>query len=63
VQKLYALPEDDPDPQVLRHDIADAKKLLEAASFDFRRTGACHSVRRVEVQLAKFCRRSSNAAA
>ena len=55
VQKLYALPEDDPDLQeYFRHDIAEAKKLLDAASFDFEQELELkHPVRRVEVQLAQ----------
>jgi len=53
--KLYALPEDDPDlKEYFRHDIADAKKLLEAASFDFSQEVVLkHSVRPVDSNLAQ----------
>jgi peptide/nickel transport system substrate-binding protein len=53
--KLYALPESDPDLQeYFRHDIADAKKLLEAASFDFNQEFELkHSVRPVDSKLAQ----------
>ncbi len=53
--KLYALPEDDPDlKEYFRHDIADAKKLLEAASFDFsQEVELKHSVLPVESNLAQ----------
>ena len=53
--KIYALPEDDPDlVEYFRHDIADAKKLLEAASFDFNQEIELkHSVRPVDSNLAQ----------
>lgn len=51
----YALPEDDPAmKEYFRHDIADAKKLLEAASFDFsQELELKHSVRPVDSNLAQ----------
>lgn len=53
--KLYALPEDDPDlKEYFRHDIADAKKLLDAASFDYdQELELKHSVRPVDSNLAQ----------
>ncbi len=53
--KLYALPEDDPDlKEYFRHDIAEAKQLLEAASFDFdQELELKHSVRPVDSELAQ----------
>ncbi len=53
--KIYALPETDPDLiEYFRHDIADAKKLLEAASFDFSQEVVLkHSVRPVDSNLAQ----------
>ncbi len=53
--KKYALSEDDPDlKEYFRHDIADAKKLLEAASFDFNQEVVLkHSVRPVDSNLAQ----------
>ena len=52
---LYALPETDPElKEYFRHDIADAKKLLEAASFDFNAELVLkHSVRPVDANLAQ----------
>ncbi len=52
---LYALPESDPElAEYFRHDIADAKKLLEAASFDFsQEIELKHSVRPVDANLAQ----------
>ena len=51
----YALPESDPDlKEYFRHDIADAKKLLEAASFDFDAEYELkHSSRPVDSELAE----------
>jgi peptide/nickel transport system substrate-binding protein len=53
--KIYALPESEPDlVEYFRHDIADAKKLLEAASFDFNQEIVLkHSVRPVDSNLAQ----------
>jgi ABC-type transport system substrate-binding protein len=51
----YALPEDDPDvKEYFRHDIADAKKLLDAASFDYNAEYELkHSDRSVDSELAE----------
>ena len=53
--KKYALPESDPDLQeYFRHDIAEAKKLLDAAGYDYDQTHDMkHSVRPVDAQLAQ----------
>jgi len=53
--KKYALPESDPDLQnYFKHDIAEAKKLLDAAGFDYDQSHDLkHSVRPVDAQLAQ----------
>lgn len=53
--KRYALPEDDPDLiEYFRHDVAEAKQLLDAASFDYSQEHELkHSVRPVDSQLAQ----------
>jgi peptide/nickel transport system substrate-binding protein len=53
--KLYTLPEDDSDLQeYFRHDIADAKKLLDAASFDYNQEIELkHPIRPIESELAQ----------
>jgi ABC-type transport system substrate-binding protein len=53
--KKYALPEDDPDlKEYFRHDVAEAKKLLDAASFNYdEEIEFKHSVRPVDSQLAQ----------
>jgi ABC-type transport system substrate-binding protein len=53
--KIYALPESDPDlAEYFRHDVAEAKQLLDAASFDYSVEHEMkHSVRPVDAQLAQ----------
>jgi peptide/nickel transport system substrate-binding protein len=53
--KKYVLPDDDKDLQeYFRHDIADAKKLLDAASFDYNtEIELKHSVRPGDAQLSQ----------
>jgi ABC-type transport system substrate-binding protein len=55
VHTRYALPESDPDLQeYFRHDIADAKQLLDAASFDYDKEYELkHSDRAVDATLAE----------
>ena len=54
--KKYALPESDPDLQEYwKHDVAEAKKLLDAAGYDYDQTHDLkHSVRPVDAQLAQI---------
>jgi peptide/nickel transport system substrate-binding protein len=54
-QPVYALPETDPDLiEYFRHDIADAKSMLQAAGFDFNQELELkHSVRPVDANLAQ----------
>ena len=56
--KKYVLPDDDKDLQeYFRHDVAEAKKLLEAASFPFDQEFELkHSVRPSDSQLADVLR-------
>ncbi len=60
--KLYALPESDSDlKEYFRHDIADAKKLLDAASFDYNQELVLkHSVRPVDANLAQVLQAQLN---
>ena len=53
--KKYVLPDDDKDLQEYwRHDVADAKKLLDAAGFDYsKELQLKHSVRPVDANLAQ----------
>ena len=53
--KKYVLPDDDKDlVEYFRHDVADAKKLLDAASFDYNQEHELkHSVRPVDAQLSQ----------
>lgn len=54
--KRYALPEDDPDLQeYFRHDVAEARQLLEQANFDFDREYELkHSNRDGDSKLAQI---------
>ncbi len=54
--KKYALSEDDPDLQeYFRHDIADAKKMLDAAGFDYNQVIEFkHSVRPGDAQISQI---------
>lgn len=56
VHKRYALPEDDPDLQeYFRHDVAEARQLLEQANFDFDREYELkHSNRDGDSKLAQI---------
>jgi peptide/nickel transport system substrate-binding protein/glutathione transport system substrate-binding protein len=53
--KKYLLPESDPDlKEYFRHDIADAKKLLDAAGFDYSQEITLkHSTRTQDAQLSE----------
>jgi ABC-type transport system substrate-binding protein len=57
--KKYALSEDDPDlKEYFRHDIAEAKQLLDAAGFDYKQEIEFkHSVRPVDSDLAQILKR------
>jgi len=54
--KKYQLPDDDPDlKEYFRHDVADAKKLLDAAGFDYDQTHELkHSVRPTDAQVSQI---------
>ncbi|HXK34347.1 MAG TPA: ABC transporter substrate-binding protein [Dehalococcoidia bacterium] len=56
VHKRYALPEDDPDlREYFRHDVAEARQLLEQANFDFDREYELkHSNRDGDSKLAQI---------
>ncbi|HYM14278.1 MAG TPA: ABC transporter substrate-binding protein [Dehalococcoidia bacterium] len=55
-QLKYQLPTDDPDlKEYFRHDIADAKKLLDAAGFDYNQVHELkHSVRPTDAQVSQI---------
>jgi peptide/nickel transport system substrate-binding protein len=54
--KRYQLPDNDPDLQeYFRHDVADARKLLDAAAFDYNQVHELkHSVRPVDAQVSQI---------
>ena len=54
--KKYALPEDDPDlMEYFRHDIGDAKKMLDAAGFDYGQVIEFkHSVRPGDAKISQI---------
>jgi peptide/nickel transport system substrate-binding protein len=54
--KKYQLPDNDPDlKEYFRHDIADAKKLLDAAGFDYNQViDFKHSVRPSDAQVSQI---------
>lgn len=54
--RKYQLPESDPDLQAyFKHDVAEAKKLLDAASFDYDKVFEFkHSVRPTDAQVSQI---------
>ena len=54
--RKYALSEDDPDlKEYFRHDVADAKKMLDAAGFDYNQVIEFkHSVRPGDAQISQI---------